>query len=186
LKVPGHYTTIQAGINAASSGDTVLVAPGVYTGSGNRDIYFYGREIVVMSEKGPEVTIIDCQASPSDRHRGFVFSYSENENAVLQGFTITGGFSDGGGGAIRTYYAAPTIKGNIIKGNGTDSSGGGIEVWYTLLDAAPIIVDNIITDNEAHSGGGINLWGSWDYETTIIVNTITGNTATSRAGGIYT
>ena len=32
------FCTIQAGVNASSDGDTVLVAPGAYTGDGNRDI----------------------------------------------------------------------------------------------------------------------------------------------------
>ena len=31
IKVPTAYSTIQAGLNAASSGDTVLVAAGTYT-----------------------------------------------------------------------------------------------------------------------------------------------------------
>ena len=71
----GDYPTIQAAINYAVNGDTVLVADGTYTGSGYRDIDFKGKSITLRSENGPENCIIDvnCPAvwlDPMRRTRG--------------------------------------------------------------------------------------------------------------------
>ncbi len=38
LNVPADFPTIQAAINAAISGDQVVVADGVYTGAGNKNL----------------------------------------------------------------------------------------------------------------------------------------------------
>ena len=55
INVPADQPTIQAGINAASNGDSVLVAPGTYT----ENINFMGKAITVTSSAGAETTIID-------------------------------------------------------------------------------------------------------------------------------
>jgi parallel beta-helix repeat protein/predicted outer membrane repeat protein len=212
IHVPSDQPTIQAGIDAAVDGDTVLVADGTYTGDGNRDIDFLGKATVVMSEKGPENCVIDCGGGYW--HRGFVFQSTEDSSSVLHGFTITGGNLDYDAGAgIFCYYSSPTITGNIISYNGTEGRGGGIGCQYS----SPIIENNMITENSADGGGGIscqsasptikgntisdNHSGHWgdgggiactgSSFPTITGNTISGNTAfcyefpLAAGGGIY-
>ena len=50
LHVPADYPDIQSAINGAVNGDTVLVAPGLYTGPGNRNIYMQGKAVRVVGE----------------------------------------------------------------------------------------------------------------------------------------
>jgi hypothetical protein len=55
IHVPADRPTIQAGVNAANNGDTVLVSPGTY----NENIDFLGKAITVTSSGGPASTTID-------------------------------------------------------------------------------------------------------------------------------
>ncbi|MBD3219411.1 MAG: hypothetical protein GF310_14150, partial [candidate division Zixibacteria bacterium] len=78
LNVPGEYASIKAAVNAAVNGDTVLVAPGLYSGDNNTDIDFNGKRIAVVSEYGPEYTHIDCASDGPDSHSAFLFMNSED------------------------------------------------------------------------------------------------------------
>ena len=152
LNVPGSYSTIQDGINAAQDGDTVLVAPGDYTYAGNYDVNFLGKSIVVISETGAENTIIDCR----DDGRGFLFISGEDEDAVLEGFTIQNAYvpSEEVGGGIFCFLSSPTIRNNIITA-GYAYLGGGI----CSAGGAPTIEYNVIYGNTAERGGGIHCTG---------------------------
>ncbi|HUU94895.1 MAG TPA: hypothetical protein VM487_04080 [Phycisphaerae bacterium] len=83
----GDYLTIQAGIDAAQDGDTVLVADGTYQGVGNYDLDFLGKAITVRSANGPSRCIIQC----AELGLGFYFWTDEGPDAVVQGFTIAAG-----------------------------------------------------------------------------------------------
>jgi len=186
------FSTIQAGIDDANDGDTVLVADGVYTGDGNRDIEFHGKAITVKSENGAENCIIDCNGTEDDPHRGFYFFLSgEDANSAIIGFTITNGRAPREcdprppwpcgylGGGIRCDGSSPTISQCRITGNWAEF-GGGIECG----GGSPIISECTITGNHAEGqGGGMYIWVS----NPIISNcTFSDNSVEGEGGAVYT
>ena len=109
INVPADQPTIQAGINAAIPGDTVLVAPGTYI----ENISFLGKAITVQSSGGPGVTVIDGNSTTNV----VIFSSGEGLGSVIEGFTITKGVN----GGIYCSNTSPTIINNIITANTTGS-----------------------------------------------------------------
>ena len=180
LYVPGDYPTIQAGIDAALDGDTVMVADGTWIGPGNKNLDFGGKAITVTSENGAEYCIIDCE----DDGRGFDFHSGEGEYSVVSGFTIQNGYlyKDCGGG-IKCVYSSPTITHNIIRNCNPYGHGGGISCQS---GSSPTITNNIITDNVAYhtdgyTGGGIYCDGA---SSPIIMNNMITRNSSAYGGGI--
>ena len=188
LDVPGQYPTIQAAIDAARAGDTVVVADGVYTGPGNRDIRFLGKAITVRSENGPVNCIIDCQGTQQDPHRGFDFDGGETAETVLDGFTITNGSTPPGaildefnGAGILFRDGSPTVKNCIITNNWAGCWGGAMCCsWFG--NSSPTIINCTIADNYSNAEGGALF--TLNNSPTIIGSLIVNNEAAALGGGI--
>lgn len=197
IRVPTEAPTIQAGVDGASVGDTVLVAPGVYTGAGNHDIRITPegatepRNLVILGEGGPGVTILDIQGSGTDPRRGFEIGSGEGPETLIEGLTLRNGFMSikperygrhevsGGGMVFRGVGTSPTIRNCVFVSNHSQISGGAMEA-ETL--SAPTIESCVFVDNTSLVGGAISL----ESNSRAIIRDciITGNVASEGGGGI--
>ena len=89
---PADFNNIQAAIDHAEDGDTVMIEAGTYSGSGNYNVQFHGKAITVRGTDPEDfdivaATVIDCNR----QGRGFIFEGGEDANSVLSGLTITNG-----------------------------------------------------------------------------------------------
>jgi hypothetical protein len=184
IRVPSDHKTIQAALNAAVAGDTVIVSDGTYKGESNRDLDFKGKAITLRSENGPNKCIINCQGSEANNHRGVYFNSGETQNTILDGFTITNGYMSGGGvfgngGGIYVRNCSPTILNCILRDNYA-VGGGGVDIQNSQSQVENCVMQH----NSSESlGGGIIVVGS-ENEPNIVACLISDNVSGWDGGGI--
>jgi len=145
IHVPGDQSTIQIGVWSAMPGDTVLVACGTYN---EALIFFQVDDVTLRSETGvPSCVTID---GDGQNHVFVVFGAAD---VVIEGFTVTGGYADFGGGA-RIDSSDVTVRNCVFTGNSATIEGGGI--WWRK--GTPDIRECSFTGNDAgNSAGGLCL-----------------------------
>ena len=99
-----EFASIGAAVKAAASGDTIVLAPGTYTGEGNRDVRIVGKSLTIRSTDPNDThvmttTVIDCRGNPLDPH--YAFEVDAGSHLTLEGIRIVNGYGSVSGGAIR-------------------------------------------------------------------------------------
>jgi hypothetical protein len=194
----GDAPTIQAAcVDSAQPGDVVLVAPGHYTWTNQGEaqpagygmIVFWRNEggFTLTSEAGPEATIIDAER----RGRAIFIQGIPTggvEDAVIDGFTITGGYSlasaqgDSGktGGGMVVHLCSPTIRNCIFRDNEAVYGGGFAQAGA----GSPRLESCTFESNTADYGAAIGLWTAPSYPE-IVDCAIRHNEARVVGAGIY-
>ncbi len=180
------HTTIQAAIDAAEPGDTIVVAPGNY----NENLNFKGKSIILRSSGGATVTSIIGNAYT------FQLSSAESADTVIDGFTISTFNS-----AMYLVGASPLVKNAIFTGcagNYTIYASDGAaprfqnvvfqrnRTTYTVYGQrdANLTFDGCTFDgNSANYGGGIYVTSN--AVVTVRSSNFTSNTSANNGGAIY-
>lgn len=158
----GHdHATIQAAIDSATTGDTIVVHPGTYI----ENIHFLGKSVVLRSTEltNPSVvatTIIDGASTATV----VTFAGTETSGCLLSGVTIRNGSYPAGGG-IRGNSTRATISNNTITSNSAETGGA-------LSGCDGLIENNTVTNNNAGLGDVVFSCGG----------TIRGNTISDNVG----
>ncbi len=210
IDVPADQPTIQDGINAASNGDTVLVADNTYY----ENINFKGKKITVASyflidrdSTHIDATIIDG-SQPTHPDTGSVvrFVSGEDSNSVLTGFTITGGSGtitnisglvDKNGGGILIVFSGAKIEKNKIINNHIEAAGGLNASSAAILaggDAGDYIVirgndisHNSVTTTALYGGGAVGLFTieTCLFENNRIIHNVCEASSITYGGGVW-
>ncbi len=195
LHVPADFPTIQQALDAASDGDTVLVAPGRYIVTAPLDFNRLHdpagpavKNLVVRSAAGAILTTIEMSLSADRPERASVviFEHGESASSLLAGFTLTGGRGttyagpgdtpkNGGGGVLCVNGSSPALAECIVTRNSADYGGG-----VCAEQGSPSLSECRLAANVALKDGG-GLYGSF---ATIADCAIRGNRAIEHGGGV--
>ena len=154
------FHTIQGGVDAASSNDTVLVTNGTYTSGSQITV---AEAVTVESVNGRDVTIVDGGNSHRCFHLG-------NYACTISGFTITNGYaSSSDGGGVYCTGTTPVITNCTLSGNSAGNLGGGS--YYGTLNNCTV------------SGNSAGVYGGGSCYGTLNNCTLTGNWSDRYGGG---
>jgi len=178
VTVPIDFPTIQAAIDNADAGDTILVDEGIYP-----ENVVVNKSVSILGEN-KDTTIIEGGDSS-------VVVRIVADNVSFSGFTVQNSGAEAYGSGVLIQSNFNNVSGNIITDNGLtgiclNNSFGSLVLENTIMDnggdgvflvdsSKNVLFNNLVTRNN----GGIRLYSSSE-------NNISGNFVTNDLlGGIY-
>lgn len=210
IQVPQDQPSIRAGIAAAAAGDTVLVAPGTYTGPDNRDLRVE-RQLVLRSQAGADVTILDAeyqhrilriggeatagthiegltlrhgQAPEIEGASGSGISCSGHADVLVRDCIVEDCVAIGNGAALQTETSAARFEHCVFRGNHALNGGAAMLQYYPGQSSDPVLFFACeFTQNTAEIGGAVHLWSTDGAE--FVGCTFRENVASAEGGAVY-
>ncbi|HIN26288.1 MAG TPA: hypothetical protein EYM74_03150, partial [Candidatus Marinimicrobia bacterium] len=174
---------IRDAIEESADGDTVMLMPGTYDHTKNRNLDFqYQNDIMqngvknltLMGKYGADTTIIDVDGND------FIDFQNGEQEARIEGLTI----SNSGSGAIRIWYSSVEIKNCVFENNSDNSFNGGGAIYLEGTNQ-PITVSNTLFKGNFASERGGAIYLGVDGSELLVANCIfDGNTANNAGGAI--
>jgi regulator of RNase E activity RraA len=164
---PVPFSSIQAAINSAVNGDTIVVLPGTYV----ENINMKGKAITLASIDPNASTVVASTIIDGNKAGSVIVCNSgENANTVIDGFTITNGsgtLKDGdyyGGGMYNYNNSSPTVTNCTFSGNSAFEGGG----MGNLFSGNPTVTNCTFSRNSGYHGGGM-----WNYSSSPMITNCT-------------
>ncbi len=172
----GDFLTIQAAIDAATSGDRIGLAPCVY----HERIDYRSKYLDIFGIEGSAHTTIDGDGG------GTVVDVevAETDGTRLAGVTVTDGYDPAGGSALEVYYAALKLEDVVFAGNGESFAVASLNVgWVDMVDV--VFEDNavvaggqaiwtdggILTATRLRADCGAGDYALWQHNATLLLDT---------------
>ena len=159
-------TNIQTAINAAATGDEILVAPGTYRIAARLQIP--SSKTLILRSTQSRAAVVDAQRLCE----GLIVMGS---NSVIEGFTFRNGVSATYGGGV--YLArTSTLRDCLVTSNQASGAGG------VMMQANGAVVENctIVSNLATYWGGGVILY---DRTTGLVNNCVIADNVASNYGG---
>ncbi|WP_413828637.1 MULTISPECIES: hypothetical protein [unclassified Methanobrevibacter] len=169
-KQDNPYQSINYAINKSTSGSTIILNNGEYSGLNNT--YIKINTTLTITTTNPNLPTIINGAGTTDS----IITINEGGILTLKGLTLTNGYSDEGG-AIKVNSRGIAIIDNCSFINNKASRGGFMYNFGTLT----LTNSQIINNTAKELGGGLKNWGKATITNTLFMN----NYADSTGGAIY-
>jgi parallel beta-helix repeat protein len=175
--------TINGAIGKASSGDTIFVATGTYTGGGY-EVVLIDKNITLSGGWEPGFTAQTGTSSIDGEEARRGMYVNPSVTATVDRFTVQNGYTDDGNGGGIYNSGTMTMTNSTVKNNfaeysgyGSDRGGGGIYTIGTLT-----LINSTVNNNTASSNGG-GIYSTDGSSTVILDSQIYANTAIQVQGG---
>jgi hypothetical protein len=163
------FATIQAAVQAAPAGATVLVGAGVHA-----PVDLSGKAVTIQSLAGAAQTVIDGGAT----QRCVTMSTPAAGATVVRGFTLRNGRAVDGG-AVRVLGSSLSLRDSVVRGNVALGSGGGVAV----TNGSVVITNCVIEENSADRGGGLFVERAGAPGSAVVRDSVVARNASVQPGG---